>query len=265
MRRSILGLFFVLVSVFALGQNNSGEQLYQRGMDAMSGAGPSRNDRDALDYFRASAEKRYVPAESVLGYLYETGTLTAGNQTEAVEWYRKAANAGDVLAQWLIGRRYFLGGATPQDWNTAQKWLEPAAARGNPFAAYYLGRIMADRDYTKAPALYKVAAEQGFPQAQYLYAKTLKSGRGIELDRFNAYVWFMVALDAGYGAARSDVAELDGGGYLTQAQITEAKGRAREIEGTVVRVLNARGCTGWDGEFDEFPSAPPPNVQRFCR
>jgi TPR repeat protein len=265
MRRSILGLFFMLVGVFALGQNNSGEQLYQRGMDAMSGAGPSRSDREALDYFRASAEKGYIPAQVVLGYLYETGTLIAGNQTEAVEWYRKAANAGDVLAQWLIGRRYFLGGVTPQDWNTAQKWLEPAAARGNPFAAYYLGRIMADRDYTKAPALYKVAAEQGLPQAQYLYAKALKDGRGIALDRFNAYVWFMVALDAGYDAARSDVAELDGGGYLTQPQIAEAKGRAREIEGTVVRALNARGCTGWEGEFDEFPSAPPPNVQRFCR
>jgi uncharacterized protein len=265
MRRSILGLFFVLVSVFALGQNNSAEQLYQRGMDAMTGAGPSRNDRDALDYFRASAEKGYVPAQVVLGYLYETGTLTAGNQTEAVEWYRKAANSGDVLAQWLIGRRYFLGGATPQDWNTAQKWLEPAATGGNPFAAYYLARIMADRDYTKAPALYKVAADQGLPQAQYLYAKALKDGRGIALDRFKAYIWFMVALDAGYDVARSDVAELDGGGYLTQSQIAEAKGRARQIEGTIVRALNARGCTGWDGEFDEFPSAPPPNIQRFCR
>jgi uncharacterized protein len=264
MRRGILGLFFV-VSVFALGQSNSGEQLYQRGMDAMSGAGPSRNDREALDDFRASAEKGYVPAEVVLGYLYETGTLTAGNQSEAVEWYRKAANSGDVLAQWLIGRRYFLGGATPQDWNTAQKWLEPAATGGNPFAAYYLARIMADRDYTKAPALYKVAADQGLPQAQYLYAKALKDGRGIALDRFKAYIWFMVALDAGYDVARSDVTELDGGGYLTQSQIAEAKGRARQIEGTIVRALNARGCTGWDGEFDEFPSAPPPNLQRFCR
>jgi hypothetical protein len=74
-----------------------------------------------------------------------------------------------------------------------------------------------------------------------------------------------VALDAGYTAPRSDLTELDGGGYLTQAEIAEAKTKARELENTVSRAVNAGGCTGWDGERDEFPSPPPPNLQRFCR
>jgi uncharacterized protein len=265
MRRLTCLFAFVLMSTVTFAQSNSPEQLYERGMDAISGAGLSRNDRDALEYFRRSAELGYGPAQVVLGYLYETGTLTAGSQSQAIDWYRKAANQGDALAQWMLGRSYFNGGGIQQDLNAAQKWLKSAADQNNPFAAYYLARILADRDYTKAPAMFKIAADQGLPPAQYYYAKALKEGRGIELDRFNAYVWFVVALDAGYSTAQRDLAELDGGGFLSTGQIAEAKRKARELEQTVMRVVNARGCTGWDGEMNEFPAPPPPKMQRFCR
>jgi len=170
-----------------------------------------------------------------------------------------------VLAQWMLGRSYFNGGGIQQDLNAAEKWLKPAADHGNPFAAYYLARILADRDYAKAPAMFKIAADQGLPPAQYYYAKALKDGRGIELDRLNAYAWFVVALDAGYSTAQRDLAELDGGGFLSTAQIAEAKGKARQLEQTVIRAVTSRGCTGWDGELNEFPSPPPVKLQRFCR
>lgn len=265
MRRTILSAFVVLMSLLGWGQSNSPEALYERGMDAISGAGFSRNDLEALEYFRRSASLGYGPAQVVLGYLCETGTITAGSQSDAVDWYRKAANQGDVLAEWMLGRRYYLGNGVPQDLSAAQKWLKQAADQNNPFAAYYLGRIMADRDYAKAPALYKVAADQGLPQAQYFYAKTLADGRGLAQDRFNAYVWFVVALDAGYSPAARDLSDLESVGSLTQAQISEAKGKSRQLEQTVIRAINARGCTGWDGESDEFPTPPPPKLQRFCR
>jgi TPR repeat protein len=265
MRRIVLSVLVILISGVGLAQSNSPEALYERGMDAISGAGTSRNDRDAVEYLRRSAELGYGPAQVALGYLFDTGTVITGNQTQAIDWYKKAASQGDVLANWMLGRRYYMGGGVPQDINAAEKWLQPAADQVNPFAAYYLARIMADRDYNKAPALFKIAADQGIPPAQYFYAKAFKEGRGVPLDRFNAYVWFMVALDAGYLTARSDLSELDGGGYLTQSQIAEAKGKARELEQTVTRAVNSRGCTGWDGELDEWPSPPPLKLQRFCR
>jgi uncharacterized protein len=265
MRRAILSVVAVLISTIAFSQSISPETLYERGMDAISGAGPSRNDRDAIEYFRRSADLGYGPSQVALGYLYETGTITAGSQSQAVDWYRKAANQGDVLAQWMLGRSYFNGGGIQQDLSAAQKWLQPAAAQGNPFAAYYLARILADRDYAKAPAMFKIAADQGLPPAQYYYAKALKDGRGIELDRLDAYAWFVVALDAGYSTAQRELAELDGGGFLSTAQIAEAKGKARQLEQTVIRAVTSRGCTGWDGELNEFPSPPPVKLQRFCR
>jgi uncharacterized protein len=264
MRRTFCLILLGLTSAIALAQSNSPEALYERGMDAITGVGPSRNDLEGIDYFRHSADLGYGPAQIALGYYYETGTVIAGNQSQALDLYRKAAAQGDPLASWFAGRRYFLGNGVPQDLEAAQKWLKPAAEQNNAFAAYYLGRIMAERDYNKAPALYKIAADQGLPQAQYFYAKTLKNGRGIAQDRFNAYVWFTIALDAHYTAASTDLAELDGGGFFTLAQLSDAKANARELEHTVIRAVNARGCSGWDGEFDEFPTVPPPKLQPYC-
>lgn len=264
MRRTILCSIIVLWSAMAVAQSTSPDALYERGMDAITGVGPSRNDALGVDNFRRSAELGYGPAQIALGYYYETGTFLARDPGQALELYRKAAIQGDPEAGWLAGRLYFLGGAVPRDLEMARKWLKLAADQNNAYGAYYLGRLMADRDYTKAPALYKIAADQGLPQAQYFYAKTLKDGRGIAQDRFTAYVWYSIAADAGYAAAGADMGELNTSGYLTSDQISEAKAKARDMEQVVIRAVTARGCSGWDGEFDEFPTPPPPKLQRFC-
>jgi uncharacterized protein len=264
MRRSTLSSILVLWSALAFAQSGSPDSLYERGMDAITGVGPSRNDALGIDYFRRSSDLGYGAAQIALAYYYETGTFLARDQGQAVDLYRKAAQQGDPLAGWLAGRHYFLGNGVPRDLDAAQKWLKLAADQNNAFGAYYLGRLMADRDYTKAPKLYKIAADQGLPQAQYFYAKALNDGRGIPQDRFNAYVWYSIAADAGYPAAGPDLGELNNGGYLTTDQISEAKAKARDLEQVVIRAVTARGCSGWEGEFDEFPTPPPPKLQRFC-
>ncbi|MBZ5663870.1 MAG: sel1 repeat family protein [Acidobacteriia bacterium] len=264
MRRTKLCVILVLWSTIALAQSSSPDSLYERGMDAITGVGPSRNDSQGIDYFRRSSDLGYGPAQIALGYYYETGTFLARDPGQAVDLYRKAAQQGDPLAGWLAGRIYFLGSTVGRDPDAAQKWLKIAASQKNAYGAYYLGRLMAERDYTKAPALFKIAADQGLPQAQYFYAKALKDGRAIPQDRFNAYIWFTIAADAGYSAAGSDLNELDSGGYFTTDQISQAKAKARDMEQVVIRAVTARGCSGWDGEFDEFPTPPPPKLQRFC-
>jgi TPR repeat protein len=262
MRRTILSAILALLSTMAWAQSSSPEALYDRGVDAITGVGSSRNDAQGIDYFRRSADLGFGPGQIALGYYYETGTVVAINPTQAVDLYRKAAQQGDPLAAWLAGRHYFLGNGVPRDLDAAQKWLKMAADQNNAYGAYYLGRLMADRDFTKAPKLYKIAADQGLPQAQYFYAKTLKDGRGIPQDRVAAYVWDSIAADAGYAVANTDLAELNG--VLTTDQISEAKTKARDLEQVVIRAVTARGCSGWDGEFAEFPTPPPPNLQRFC-
>jgi uncharacterized protein len=264
MRRTILSSILVLLSTMAFAQSSSPDSLYERGMDAITGVGPSRNDSLGIDYFRRSSDLGYGPAQIALAYYYESGTFLAREPAQALDLYRKAAQQGDPLAGWLTGRLYFLGIGGVADREAAYKWLKLSADQNNAYGAYYLGRLMADRDYTKAPKLYRIAADQGLPQAQYFYAKALKDGRGIPLDRFTAYVWYSIAADAGYAAAGPDLGELNNGGYLTTDQIEQAKAKARDMEQVVIRAVTARGCSGWDGEFDEFPTPPPPKLQRFC-
>src|SRR3979411_1713827 len=248
MRRTILSLILVLLSTIASAQSSSPDSLYERGMDAITGVGPSRNDSLGIDYFRRSSDLGYGPAQIALAYYYETGTFLAREPGQAVDLYRKAAQQGDPLAGWLAGRLYFLGIGGVADRDAAPKWAT----------------VSADPDDTKAPKLYKIAADQGLPQAQYFYAKALKDGRGISLDRFASYIWYSIAADAGYAAAGPDLGELNNGGYLTTDQIEQAKAKARDMEQVVIRAVTARGCSGWDGEFDEFPTPPPAKLQRFC-
>jgi len=264
MPRAILSSIAVFVATIAFAQSTSPDALYERGIDAITGIGVSRNDTLGVDYFRRSADLGYGPAQIALAYYYETGTGVASDPTQALDLYRKAAQQGDPLAGWLTGRQYFLGKGVPRDLDAAQKWLKLSADQNNAYGAYYLGRLMADRDFTKAPKLYKIAADQGLPQAQYFYAKTLKEGRGVPQDRFTAYVWYTIAADAGYSAAAANLGELESGGNLTLGQISEAKAKAHDMEQVVIRAITARGCSGWNGEFDEFPTPPPPQLQRFC-
>jgi TPR repeat protein len=263
MRRTILTSILVVCSAMALAQSTSPEALYERGVDAITGVGSSRNDALGVENFRHSAELGYGPGQIALAYYYETGSFLTRDPAQALDLYRKAAQQGDPLAGWLAGRLYFLAGPL-HNADAARKWLKQAADQKNAFGAYYLGRLMADQDYTKAPALYKIAADQGLPQAQYFYAKALRDGRGIPQDRLSAYIWYTIAADAGNTAAGSDLNALDRGSFFSMDQISAAKAQAKDLEQVVIRAVTARGCSGWDGEFDEFPTPPPPALQRFC-
>lgn len=262
MRSTIIAAILVLLSTLSIAQSSSPEALYDRGIDAITGVGPSQNDALGVDFFRRSAELGYGPAQIALAYYYESGTVVTGNTGQAIDLYRRAAQQGDALAGWLVGRHYFLGNGVARDLDAAKKWFKLSADQNNAYGAYFYGRLMADQDQAKAAKLFKIAADQGLPQAQYFYAKTLKDGRGIPQDRVTAYTWYTIALDAGYTAADADLGELNSA--LSVDQISTARAKARDLEQVVIRAVTARGCSGWEGEFDEFPAPPPPKLQRFC-
>jgi TPR repeat protein len=89
--------------------NGTPEQLFDTGMNALSGSSGTRDNFSAIEYFRRSAQKGYTPAQVVLGSFYDAGQIVAGDANQAADWYRKAAEAGDPLAQWLLGGSISLG------------------------------------------------------------------------------------------------------------------------------------------------------------
>jgi len=245
----------------ALGMNS--EQLYAKGMNALIGAGLSRNEANAVDYIRRSAELGYAPAQVTLGYFYDTGSVLTREPDQAATWYKKAALQDDFLAEWLLGRDIFLG-VGARDLNQAGEWLEKAARHDDPFAQYLLGKIRLERnDYSKAAEWFGKAANQGLPQAQWQLGLLLKQGRGVNEDKFEAYVWLLLSFNAANTPVGPDLQELEAA--LGSNQVEQAKSKAREMESTVTRTVAAHGCTGWPGEFDAVPTPPPPDLQRFCR
>lgn len=263
MRRMAYTVLLTLLCAPLLATAETPEHLYDKAMAALSGAGPGTNQEDARRYMQQSAESGYVPAQVAMGYFYEMGVTTASEPGEALNWYKKAAANGDTLAQYLVGRMYAIGSGTSMDNREAEKWLTPAASSGNPFAAYFLGMVEEQLDYKKAPEWYRKAAEAGLPQAQKRYGNLLREGRGVPVDKFNAYIWLLLAYEAGQHDVVTQLSLLEGD--LGPSRTEEAKFKAHDMQTSVSRAVSARGCTGWDGEFEEVPTPPPIDIQRFCR
>lgn len=239
------------------------EQQFERGMRYFSGVGVNRSDQQALDLIRRAADGGHAPAQTVVGFFYESGTLVPRGLQQAATWYQKGAEQGDPVAQWVLGRMYWTGQGVGRDAQQAERWLQKAAFQGDAFGAYLLGVVKDERDYRSAPHWYRIAAEQGLPQAQRRLGQLLKEGRALTQDKKEAYVWLFLSFEAGDSAAAPDLQQLDG--ELGSEQVDEAKARARKLQEEVSRAVVAKGCAGWTGEFASMPSTPPPNVQRFCR
>jgi uncharacterized protein len=239
-------------------------QLFDQGMNALMGSSVTRSDANAMEYFHRAADQGFAPAQVVLGYLFETGRGTPVNAQEAFAWYKKATQQGDPLAQWLAGRMIYAGSVPGRDFNEASAFFESAADHGDAFGEYLLGKVKLDRqDYPNAAAWFGKAAQQGLPQAQEQLADLLRYGQGVAQDKFEAYVWMLVSNQAGNRRVASDLQALEA--ELRSNQVEQAKAKAREMERSVTRSVNAHGCTGWPGEFDVIPAPPPPDLQRFCR
>jgi uncharacterized protein len=267
MRRALPTLALICVMVTSsYAQSPSPQRLYEMGMNALTGVGPERNDQNALDYTRRSAELGYPPAEVVLGYLYETGMIVTRGPAEAANWYKKASQQDDPVAEWLLGRLILIGAFPPRDLNEAARWLQKSASHGDPFGQYLLGRVKLEReDYPAALTWFRKAAMLGLPQAQQQLGMLLKQGQGTNVDKFEAYVWLQISYDSGNQSAPVANALLELGRALGSDQIEQAKSKAHGLEPIVNRVVVARGCTGWQGEFGAIPAPPPPDIQNYCR
>jgi len=257
----------LILSCLAVAQTNSTDapRLFESGMNALTGVGFSHNDQNAISNLQRSADLGYPPAQVVLGYIYEAGSAGVSQDAgKAIEYYKKAAKQDDNVGEWMLGRAYLTGVGTPRDLDLAAAALKKAAAHNDPFGLYLLGTVQLEKSqYAQAADSFHKAAMQGLPQAQQQYALLLKEGRGVSTDKFEAYVWLLLATRAGYAAAGPDLGLLESD--LGSNQTEQAKTKARDLELSVARLVVARGCTGWQGEFGVIPTPPPPDIQNFCR
>ena len=64
----------------------------QRRRGHVGGATAARTDREAVRWFRRSANRSNLWAQANLGFMYENGSGVRRDRVEAVQWYRRAAD-----------------------------------------------------------------------------------------------------------------------------------------------------------------------------
>lgn len=87
------------------------------------GQGMSRNDAEAINWYRKAADRDHALAQFSLGDLYSNGERSSRDEIEAAKWYRLAADQGLGAAQFRLGMLYAEGKGVPQDRVLAHMWL----------------------------------------------------------------------------------------------------------------------------------------------
>ena len=87
------------------------------------------------------AEKGNAIAQSDLGIMYTRGDGVSKDDVEAVKWFRKAAEQGLDNAQYNLGVMYYEGEGIPKDYAEAYAWLNLARAQGNSLTKFYLTNL----------------------------------------------------------------------------------------------------------------------------
>jgi hypothetical protein len=117
------------------------------------------------------AEQGNVDAQRNLAMAYENGTGVTKDQAEAVRWWRKLAEKGDAAAQDNLGYAYLDGEGVAKDHVEAARWWRKAAEQGWADAQYNLGIAFnngwgVEKDEMEARSWWRKAAEQGNVDAQ---------------------------------------------------------------------------------------------------
>ena len=70
------------------------------------GEGVTKDQVEAVKWYRKAAEQNYAKAQHNLGFCYAHGEGVVKDQVEAVKWYRKAAEQNLAEAQRTLGIYY---------------------------------------------------------------------------------------------------------------------------------------------------------------
>ncbi len=161
---------------------------------------------ETLSNTKLLAEAGYAGPQWVLGTRYETGDGVTEDLTEAAKWYRKAAEQGHKDAQVHLGSLYYFGKGVARDVSESTKWFRKAAEQGDTIAQYFVGRLYyIDGDYAGAAEWYRKAAEGGESAAQLALGYAYIEGQGVQMNKIEAYNWWLKAAKQGQKHAQNNL------------------------------------------------------------
>jgi len=219
-----------------------------------NGQGVTKNETEAVKWYRMAAEQGYAPGQHGVGLCYARGRGVPEDDEEAVKWYRKAAEQGFAQAQADLGYRYATGIGVTEDPVEAVEWYRKAVKQGNPQAQNNLGSCYikgsgVPKDETEAVKWYRKAAEQEWALAQDNLGRCYNKGSGVAKDPVEAVKWFLKAAEQGNARAQGDLAwAYDKGEGVTKDPVEAVKWYRKSAEQGNLDAQFNLGCSYADGE-----------------
>jgi TPR repeat protein len=154
--------------------------------------------------FRAAHAGSSV-AQCAVGLKYCEGNDMPKEMMQARDWFIKAAEQGDAKAQWNLALMLISGTeGVKKDLKKAFTLCQQSALQGFVPAQASLGILYARmKKPDKAVEWWRVAAEQGDPEAQFNLAVALSKGLGVVQDSALAVAWLARAAEQGVANAQS--------------------------------------------------------------
>jgi TPR repeat protein len=209
----------------------------------------------ALELLKPLAEQGNSRAELDLGTMYGQGQGVTKDDAQAVVWYRKAADQGNSEAQFNLGWNYGEGQGVTKDDAQAAVWYRKAADQGNATAQnnlgymYEHGRGVAEDD-AQAAIWYRKAADQGDESAQFSLAYMYERGRGVVKDREQAVAWYRKAADQGNAVAQEHLRIM--AKQAEEARIPAAQARMDYPQGYAAAFAESMSHGGACDSFSEM-------------
>ena len=133
------------------------------------------------------------------------------------------AQAGDVPAQFVVGSMYDTGLEAPKDSGEAMRWYQRAAEAGHAEAQNSLGSMLqAEKRYGEALTWYQRAADQKNAQAANNLGYLYDLGLGVAQDRNQAAKLYLASANLGWAEAMWNLANMYGAGQLGAVDLVTA-------------------------------------------
>lgn len=171
---------------------------------------------------------------NILGDMYEEGKVTPQDLGKAFKYHMIGANAGLTTGQFSVGFAYHFGRGTAVNYTEAVKWYRLAADDGLPQAQSFLASILmvgkgeVPADHIEGFKWFKKAAMTGHDRSQMGVAISYYTGRGAPKDYVEAYAWANLAAASGKVERSKELRE-DIEAKLSPEQIAEGQQRSKEL------------------------------------
>lgn len=154
------------------------------------------SDADTLKAMVALADKGDAEAQYHVGMMYNNGIGTQQDPRQAFAWFQKATASNDPLGAYKLGCYYDgqFAGVVASDSNEALKYKLIAAKAGyalaqNDVAVHYAKQ----ENFEEALKWWKMAGDQGYPDALFSLARVYGAGQGVPRDKSLSYAYFKLS------------------------------------------------------------------------